>query len=841
MRTLMSLGWVGILFAVISLAGCGGGTATDTPTSSPGASYTTDSRLLTAPNYVHLRSDAGDFIGQGLAYSYTQTNAIIRVNASGGHLTVGINGDKKWAGEFQMKSSYTQLKKGNYTNLQRYPFHDPLKGGLDWSGDGRGCNTLIGSIIVDKVSYLNGNLTAIDLRFEQHCESATPALHGEIHWNINDTSTPPGPLNPLPANLWQPAASSIPAAGNFVYLQSDTGDYIGQGQTSTYTQSNAALSVSANGGHLSIGINGDKKWTGDFQSMSTITELQPGYYADLQRYPFNNPAKGGLDWSGDGRGCNTLTGWFAVDNVTYLNGTLSAIDLRFEQHCEGGTASLHGAIHWSSSDTTTPPGPVTPPPADLWKPVTGTTPASGNFVYLQSDAGDYIGQGQALTYIPTNATLSVSASGGHLSVGINGDKQWAGDFQTMNTISQLKPGYYAGLQRYPFNNPVTGGLDWSGDGRGCNTLTGWFVVDNVTYVSGSISAIDLRFEQHCEGVTAALHGAIHWSAIDTTPPPAGPVTPPPADLWQPVAGATPASGNFVYLQSDTGDYIGQGLTLTYTQLNATLAFNTTGGHLAVAVNGDKQWTGDFQSMNTITQLQPGYYADLQRYPFYNAAKGGLNWSGDGRGCSTLTGWFVVDSVTYVSGSITAIDLRFEQHCEGGPTALHGAIHWNANDTTAPSGPVTPPPADLWQPVAGATPASGNFVYLQSETGDYIGQGQTYTYTPTDTTISVSASGGHLTVGINGTKWWNGNFQTMNTISQFQPGYYAGLQRYPFNNPVMGGLDWSGDGRGCNTLQGWFTVDNALYVNGILTAVDLRFEQHCGGATPALHGAIHWVF
>lgn len=28
-------------------------------------------------------------------------------------------------------------------------------------------------------------------------------------------------------------------------------------------------------------------------------------------------------------------------------------------------------------------------------------------------------------------------------------------------------------------------------------------------------------------------------------------------------------------------------------------------------------------------------------------------------------------------NLTALDLRFEQRCEGGIPALHGAIHWGA--------------------------------------------------------------------------------------------------------------------------------------------------------------------
>jgi len=302
-----------------------------------------------------------------------------------------------------------------------------------------------------------------------------------------------------------------PPPANFITLQSDAGDYIGAGKSYSYTQASAQISISATGGHLTIGISGDENWSGDFQVPNTYSQLQPGSYNNLQRYPFHDPAKGGLSWYGEGRGCNTLTGWFVIDSVTYADNVLTAIDLRFEQHCEGATAALHGQIHWTSNESTTPPGPVNPPPAGLWQPVAGSTPATGNYIYLQSEVGDYIGQGLTYTYTPSNATIGVNASGGHLTASVSGTASWGGDFQTMNSISQFQPGYYGGLQRYPFHNPVKGGLDWFGQGRGCNTLTGWFVVDNVTYVSGVLTAIDLRFEQHCEGATAALHGQIHWT------------------------------------------------------------------------------------------------------------------------------------------------------------------------------------------------------------------------------------------------------------------------------------------------------------------------------------------
>ena len=297
-----------------------------------------------------------------------------------------------------------------------------------------------------------------------------------------------------------------------MYLQSDAGDYIGGGVNRLYTAANAALSDSASGALFHISVNGDTWWDGDFQAMSSATTLVPGYYAGLGRYPFNNPVTGGLSWSGDGRGCNTLTGWFVVDEVSYVNGTLASIKLRFEQHCEGGAAALHGAINWTATDSTTPPGPVMPPPANLWSPDSASLPASGRYVYLQSDAGDYIGAGQTYLYTDSNINLSGSSNGGLFAISAtNSSHWWYGDFLAMNSLSKLQPGYYGSLERYPFNNPVTGGLSWYGDGRGCNTLTGWFVVDDVTYVNGSLTSIKLRFEQHCEGGTAALHGQIYWT------------------------------------------------------------------------------------------------------------------------------------------------------------------------------------------------------------------------------------------------------------------------------------------------------------------------------------------
>jgi hypothetical protein len=142
---------------------------------------------------------------------------------------------------------------------------------------------------------------------------------------------------------------------------------------------------------------------------------------------------------------------------------------------------------------------------------------------------------------------------------------------------------------------------------------------------------------------------------------------------KPDASFVPPSGNYVFLVSTPGDYIGGGRTELLTPPTSTMSVVTNRtAALDIAVGG---WRGEFVGMNTLSQLEPGYYGDLQRVPFHNTARGGLNWTGNGRGCNTLKGWFVVDRVSYAWGQLTAIDLRFEQFCEGGSTSQRGVIHW----------------------------------------------------------------------------------------------------------------------------------------------------------------------
>jgi hypothetical protein len=463
-----------------------------------------------------------------------------------------------------------------------------------------------------------------------------------------------------------------PSAQSFIVLRSDSGDSVGQGRPYWYDRSNAILALTANGSNVQMSINGDEKWSASF-SLPGAGTLQPGVYASLPRSPQAGP--GYFTLSNSARSCNTSLSTVTLDAATYVAGVLSTIDLHFEQHCEGGAPALRGLVHWAANDSTWPPGPVSPVPAGLWAPDPAALPATGNYIYLQSDPRDAVLRGSTFTYTQANAALTVLISDSKLYAGVDGNEEWGGQFAPMNSIATLQPGYYANLHAYPSDyNPARGGLAWTGQGRGCSQLGGWFVIDAISYVGTAIASVDLRFEQRCAGSAGAMHGKVHWVSGDTTQP-SGPVQPPPSGLWAPTPGVTPASGNYIYLQGDAHELLGPAFAETYTQFSHTVFARTFPGRFSLSVAGSRNWTGNFQAMGTLAKLQTGYYGNLQRYPFHNAAMGGLDWSGEGRGCGVLSGWFVVDAVAYQGDMLSLIDLRFEQYCDGIIPALRGRIHW----------------------------------------------------------------------------------------------------------------------------------------------------------------------
>jgi hypothetical protein len=160
------------------------------------------------------------------------------------------------------------------------------------------------------------------------------------------------------------------------------------------------------------------------------------------------------------------------------------------------------------------PAPVAP--SSITVGVTGA-PASQTLLAFASDPGDYIGAGQTRTYYLGDGTWNArfdNASRGHVSVSITNFQQtgnsfwWSIDFAAPRG-QPLTPGTYEAARRYPFQPDSQPGLSFSGSGRGCNTLTGRFVVTDIQIgPANSVDRFAASFEQNCEGSSPALRGEV---------------------------------------------------------------------------------------------------------------------------------------------------------------------------------------------------------------------------------------------------------------------------------------------------------------------------------------------
>ena len=142
-----------------------------------------------------------------------------------------------------------------------------------------------------------------------------------------------------------------------------------------------------------------------------------------------------------------------------------------------------------------------------------------------------------------------------------------------------------------------------------------------------------------------------------------------------------------------------------------------------------------------------------------------------------------------------------------------------------------------------TPAEPvTFLYYTSERGDFIGAGQTRYFTPADGTFDadenfdngVGVSFNQL--GLDG-EWWYMDFAAAGNAA-LTPGEYPNAMRFPFQEPDEHGLDFSGTGRGCNTLTGEFRIyQSELDEQGNVLHFAATLEQHCSGNTPALFAMV----
>lgn len=381
-----------------------------------------------------------------------------------------------------------------------------------------------------------------------------------------------------------PAAAADAATTGMKFISSP-GDFVGGGTTQTYTTPTATVAAHGdrNQVHMTV-TEGAHTWNLDFAAPQGQA-LAKGGYAGAARYPFQSPLGAGMSVSGDGRGCNTLRGWFKVLEFEIdASNAIQRLAIDFEQNCEvtmpplfgsvrinstrplavpsleavagvdfavhaGQTVTLDGSqsfsrraprsltYRWTQTGgpTVTLANPTAVNPTFTAPPVPqagdslrfhllvddrSRQSSTDNVVVLvqnetaprtelsfTGDPGDYISAGRSWHYDGRDAVFNVSRNFDNgVSLSVTSDTWWYLDMAAPNNVP-LTVGTYSGAQRFPFQPPTAPGLNLSGDGRGCNTLTGEFTVHQAQYDSGGIpQVLEIDFTQHCEGSVPAAYG-----------------------------------------------------------------------------------------------------------------------------------------------------------------------------------------------------------------------------------------------------------------------------------------------------------------------------------------------
>ena len=132
--------------------------------------------------------------------------------------------------------------------------------------------------------------------------------------------------------------------------------------------------------------------------------------------------------------------------------------------------------------------------------------------------------------------------------------------------------------------------------------------------------------------------------------------------------------------------------------------------------------------------------------------------------------------------------------------------------------------------------------MTGDPGAQVGSGQSYSFATPSDVFEAGSDANNSSVRIRETSpqfdhTWELDFSAPDG-QRLSPGTYTGAVRDVVRGPGQPGLDVFGDGSGCSTLTGSFTVLDATYgPSGYIESFDATFEQHCQGYTPALRGEV----
>ena len=182
--------------------------------------------LTSSGPHIRIESADGDFIGQGLSYEYTTATTVFDISSNFDNgISIRINGASlntpsipdNWS--LDLSNGSSQLTVGQFDNASRFPFNDSDENGLSFSGNGRGCNSLIGEFTIFEVEYDGDELTKLTADFTQYCEGRMDApLRGSIRFDASLPTEEPAPnAGPITTTLF-PEIEPLTTAGPIIRI-----------------------------------------------------------------------------------------------------------------------------------------------------------------------------------------------------------------------------------------------------------------------------------------------------------------------------------------------------------------------------------------------------------------------------------------------------------------------------------------------------------------------------------------------------------------------------------------------------------------------------------------------
>lgn len=683
-------------------------------------------------------------------------------------------------------------------------------------------------------------------------------------------------------------------------LDSEPGDFVGQGVQRTWTAEDGELRVSRDRWQIMVSFRGTSDWWNLHLSAPEGEEIEPGPYEGATRYPFQSPTRPGLDVGGNGRSCNTSSGRFDVlELVMAADGSVARFAADVEQRCEGDAGALRASIRFHASDVF-PPAPDDDGDGlanteDNCRAVANASQDDGDrdglgdvcdeavqrtSLLLLSEPGDPVGEGVNREFAPVDGSFRVTHSPGLVTVSLDAGahNSWHLAFQAPHG-DDIGPGPYPGAGGYPFHSPVHPGLSVYGDGRGCSALGAHFDVLEARYRSdGSIERFAADFEQRCVGAAGSLRGSVRYDASETFPPPPDSDGDGVADTLDNCparpntdqgdadhdrsgdACDTAATITFLTMDSDAGDHLARGADGLWYPDDGLFQLDHESGRVTIDFQGDPA------SSRTLVfeapggrELTPGPYDGAARNPFPSPTVPHLDVNVASRGCSAISGRYDVLEADYApDGGVQRLAIDFELRCDGATGGLRGSLRYDASTTFSPFPDVdddeildtrdncpdvlNPGQADADRDSVGDAcddAVTRVSLTLHSDPGDFVGGGIDRSLYPIDGGFRVTQGPGEVALLFEHAEAWFLRFNAPSG-SELVPGRYEGAVRRVSEPSAQPGLQVSGGARGCNTVTGHFEVlEMEVATDGRVERLAVDFEQHCEGAPPALQGSVRY--